>query len=389
MTDTFLPYGRQCIDDDDVAAVVAVLRSDWLTTGPTVDAFEADFAAAVGASHAVACSNGTTALHLALAGLGIGPGDVCIVPAVTFMATANAARYCGAEVEFADVDGDTGLMTAETLAEALERARQRGRVAAVLPVHLAGQCEDVGRLAELAEAAGAALVEDACHALGTTYRGRPVGGCRHSSASCFSFHPVKTIAAGEGGMVTTNDAELAARLRRLRSHGIEREATRLERGQDEPWWHEMQALGWNYRLSDIQAALGRSQLSKLGQFAARRRALAEIYDSELATMGPGIRPLQRTPDCDPCLHLYPARVDFVDGPDRSVLMARLAARGIGTQVHYIPVPDQPYYRQRYGEQERPGARHYYQRTLSLPLYAGMEADDARRVCAVLAEEIAG
>jgi UDP-4-amino-4,6-dideoxy-N-acetyl-beta-L-altrosamine transaminase len=378
MSSSFLPYGRQAIDEADIQAVVEVLRGDWLTTGPAVDAFDRAFAEAVGADHAVSCSNGTTALHLALAALGVGEGDVCIVPAITFMATANAARYCGAEVVFADVDAETGLMTPDTLREALERAGDRVR--AVLPVHLAGQCEDVDAMERQATLAGAVLVEDACHAVGSVHRGAPVGACRRSAASAFSFHPVKTIAAGEGGAVTTNDAALADRLRRLRSHGIERDPARLRRQADEPWWHEMQELGWNYRLSDIQAALALSQLGRLDRFAARRRALAAIYDRVFAELAPLVQPLARTPDCEPCLHLYPVRIDFgAAGVGRTEMMNRLRERGIGTQVHYIPVPDQPYYVERYGQQHLPGARAYYARTLSLPLFVGMDDEDPPRV----------
>ncbi len=390
MTHRFLPYGRQALDEQDIAAVAEVMRGDWLTTGPTVDAFEIAFAAACGAEHAIACSNGTTALHLALAGLDTGPGDVCIVPAITFMATANAARYCGADVVFADVDPDTGLMTPDTLAVALETARLRGPVKAVLPVHLAGQCEDVAAMASLAHAAGAVLVEDACHAVGSRHEGDMVGSCRHSVFASFSFHPVKTIAAGEGGAVTTNDAALADRLRRLRSHGIERDPARMQRQAGEPWYHELTELGWNYRLSDIQAALALSQLKRLDQFAARRRELAALYDGVFETLAPKIQPLARTPGCDPCLHLYPVRIDFeAQGVSRTEVMAGLQARGIGSQVHYIPVSDQPYYLGLYGRQDLPGAQRYYARTLSLPLFVGMEDGDPLRVADALVEVLGG
>jgi len=389
MSHTFLPYGRQAIDQSDIDAVTEVLRGDWLTTGPAVDAFERDFAAATGADHAIACSNGTTALHLALAALDVGPGDTCIVPAITFMATANAAIYCGAGVVFADVDPDTGLMTPDTLAAALESAGD-ARVAAVLPVHLAGQCEDVAAMARLTRNAGAVLVEDACHAVGSMAHGWPVGACTQSRAATFSFHPVKTIAAGEGGAITTNDAALADRLRRLRSHGIERDPSRHHRQAGEPWWHEMQALGWNFRLSDIQAALAGSQLKRLPEFVARRRRLAALYDAALAAAGLPVQPLARTPDCEPCLHLYPVRIDFsAAGLSRAAVMEALRASGIGTQVHYIPVPDQPFYADRYDVQEIPGARHYYARTLSLPLFVGMQDEDPARVVAALGEVLAG
>jgi len=388
MDHRFLPYGRQSIDETDIEAVVDVLRGDWLTTGPTVDALEAAFAVQVGATHAIACANGTAALHLALAAEGVGPGDVCIVPAVTFLATANAVLYCGAEVVFADVDEATGLMTPGTLADAIRCAG--GAVRAVLPVHLAGQCEALDEMADMARAAGAVLVEDACHAVGSRWRDGPVGNCAHSRAAVFSFHPVKTIAAGEGGMVTTNDAELARRMRTLRSHGVEREVARHQKQAGEPWWYEMQMLGWNYRLSDIQAALALSQLKRLDSFAARRTELAAAYDAALTGSNLPVKPLARTEACDPCLHLYPVRIDFdAAGRSRSDVMAALADRGVGSQVHYIPVCDQPFYRDRYGEQSMPGASAYYARTLSLPLFVGMTDEDPVRVIEALNSVLGG
>jgi len=382
MSKSFLPYGRQSIDQADIDAVTDVLRGDWLTTGPAVGEFEKDFATATGAPHARACSNGTTALHLALAALGLGEGDVAIVPAITFMATANAALYCGAEVVFADVDAQTGLMTAATLQDAIDRAG--GRVQAVLPVHLAGQTCDMPAIEPVARAAGAVIVEDSCHAIGTTTPWGEVGNCAHADAATFSFHPVKTIAAGEGGLVTTASAETARQIEILRSHGIERDPARHERQEDEPWWHEMQALGWNFRLSDIQAALARSQLRRLASFKARRQALAAAYDAALQGLAPLVQPIARIPGNEACLHLYAARIDFeASGLTRAQVMSGLREHGVGTQVHYIPVPDQPYYKARYGPSDLPGARHYYERTLSLPLYQGMSDDDPARVVAAL------
>lgn len=382
MSQKFLPYGRQSIDQADIEAVVEVLQGDWLTTGPAVSGFEEDFAAHCGARHAVACSNATAGLHLALAGLDVGPGDVCVVPSITFLASANAALYCGADVVFADVDPATGLMTPETLAAALARA---DKVKAVLPVHLAGQCEDLEALSQLCCDHGASMVEDACHAVGTRWRDQAVGGCAHSMASVFSFHPVKTLASGEGGMVTTHDDRLAERMRSLRSHGMERSPDRLHSPDEGPWWYEMQALGWNYRLTDMQAALARSQLSRLPSFKARRQALSARYDA-LLEGDPVIRPNARTPECDPCLHLYSVQIDFAArGQSRGDVMDALHARGIGTQVHYIPVPSQPYYRDRYGDQVLPGAAAYYAQTLTLPLFPGMEDGDPERVISALRE----
>jgi UDP-4-amino-4,6-dideoxy-N-acetyl-beta-L-altrosamine transaminase len=385
----FLPYGRQTIEDDDVAAVVEALKADYLTTGPRVEAFEAAFAESVGARHAAACSSGTAALHLAMLSLDLQPKDSVIAPAITFAATANCARYQGAEVVFADVDPDTGLMTPETFEAALGRLDGR-RLAAVLPVHLAGATVDLPGIKTLA--GGAPLVEDACHALGTTmsFGNMPeqVGDGRHGAMACFSFHPVKTITTAEGGMVTTNDERLAERLRLFRSHGIVRDPAQFRDppASPQPWLYEMQALGYNYRLPDLLCALGISQLAKLPRFATRRRALTIRYWSLLARLSPVVRAVAPPPGCDPALHLFIVLIDFAAaGLTRAEVMAGLAARGIGSQVHYIPVHRQPYYRDRYGDLDLPGADAYYARCLSLPLYPGMADSDPDRVVEALAE----
>jgi UDP-4-amino-4,6-dideoxy-N-acetyl-beta-L-altrosamine transaminase len=391
----FLPYGRQIIEDDDIAAVTEALRADFLTTGPRVEAFEAAFAAKVGAAHAVACSNGTAALHLAMLGLEVGPGDVVIVPSITFAATANCARYQGAEVVFADVDPDSGLMTPKTLADAIGRLDGR-RLRAVLPVHLSGHAAELPALKVLAEAQGAVLVEDACHAAGTrmAFDNRPeqVGDGRHSAMACFSFHPVKTMTTGEGGMVTTNDAAMAARMAALRSHGITRnpaafvaqELSLDSSGEANPWSYEMQALGYNYRLPDLLCALGLSQLAKLDRFTARRRALAARYQALLAPLAPLVRLQLGATYEDPALHLLVVLIDFEAlGRSRKIVMEALRARGIGSQVHYIPVHRQPYYAARYGALDLPGADAWYARCLSLPLFAGMEDGDVDRVAEAL------
>jgi UDP-4-amino-4,6-dideoxy-N-acetyl-beta-L-altrosamine transaminase len=378
-----LPYGRQSIDDDDIAAVTQALRADFLTTGPTVEAFETAFAQTVGAQHAVACSNGTAALHLAMLALDVQPGEVVIAPSVTFLATANCARFVGAEVVFADVDPASGLMTPATLEQALTRLDGR-RLRAVLPVHLRGDTAELPLLAALARSADAVLVEDAPHALGSSLKFgntvERVGDCAHSAMATFSFHPVKTIATGEGGMVTTNDARLAERLRRLRSHGM----IRPEGG--DPWWYEMPEIGFNYRLPDILCALGLSQLAKLDRFAARRRALAARYEEALKPLAPLVVQAARPDWSDPVLHLMVALIDFpAAGLTRREVVEALRARGVGTQVHYIPVHTQPYYRERYGELELPGAQAWYERCLSLPLYPGMADEDVDHVVAALAE----
>jgi UDP-4-amino-4,6-dideoxy-N-acetyl-beta-L-altrosamine transaminase len=380
-----LPYGRQTIEDDDIAAVTAALKADFLTTGPTVDAFEAAFAETVGARHAVACANGTAALHLAMLALDVQPGEVVIAPSITFLATANCACYVGAEVVFADVDPDSGLMTPDTLAEALTRVGGR-KLRAVLPVHLRGDAAHLPDLARLAGDAGAVLVEDAPHALGTTMRfgnvAERVGDVRHSAMATFSFHPVKTIATGEGGMVTTNDAELAQRLRVMRSHGMVRPPGA------EPWWYEMPEPGFNYRLPDILCALGLSQLAKLDRFAARRRALAAAYETALAPLAPVVRPATSPAWSEPVLHLMCVLIDFeAVGRSRGQVVEHLREAGVGSQVHYIPVHRQPYYRQRYGELDLPGAEGWYARCLSLPLYPGMADGDVAMVVAALRDAL--
>ncbi|HEY7608077.1 MAG TPA: UDP-4-amino-4,6-dideoxy-N-acetyl-beta-L-altrosamine transaminase [Alphaproteobacteria bacterium] len=390
-----IPYGRQLIEEDDIRAVVEVLRGDWLTTGPAVAAFEAAFAEAVGGAHAVSCANGTAALHLAALALGLGPGDRVIVPSLTFLATASAPRFTGAEIVFADVDADSGLLTPATLEAAIARVprAERETLKAVFPVHLGGQLCDMPALRALCAEHGLAVVEDACHALGAEYGdGVRVGGA--ANLATFSFHPVKTITSGEGGMVTTGDARLAARLRRLRSHGMIRDAAAFSEraaafdagGAANPWYYEMPEPGLNYRLTDIQAALGHSQLRKLARFVARRDALMARYAERLAPLAPVVRLAGRAKAGRPAWHLCSVRIDFTAlGTDRASLMRRLRERGIGTQVHYIPVHRQPYYSQRYGALRLPGAEDYYRRALSLPLYAAMAPADVDTVVDALAE----
>jgi len=404
MATGFLPYGRQFIDEDDIAAVAQVLRSDFLTGGPQVAAFESAFAERVGAKHAVACSNGTAALHLASIALGLGSGDWAIVPTMTFVATANAIRFVGAEVQFADVDPDNGLLTEATLAEALDQAKKSARtVKALSVVHLGGRTVAMRAVSAMARKYELAVIEDACHALGSTFdhdgvAPARVGDCRHTALATFSFHPVKTIATGEGGMITTNDSKLDARMRLERNHGMTREPGAFQNstaaldasGSVNSWYYEVQEIGLNYRLPDILCALGRSQLAKLDRFIARRRALAGQYDAALASLAPIVRPIKNDPARNPALHLYSVLIDFVAaGMSRERVMSELRARDIGTQVHYIPVHRQPYYRERYGEIVLPGADSYYSRTLSLPLFPSMSDSDVSRVVEALGDVLRG
>lgn len=394
---SFIPYGRQSITDEDIAAVVAILRSDYLTQGPAVEAFEQSLAEYLGARHAVAVSNGTAALHLAGLVLGLKPGDAVIVPALTFAATANAVLYCGATPIFADVDPKTLTICPSSVERALGLASARGlRVAAVYPVHFAGLPADLAALGELARVHEFAIVEDACHALGAEYRLRPedefrrIGSGRASIMQCWSFHPVKHVATGEGGAITTDDSSLAAKLLRLRTHGITKDAALFRRkpaGSD-PWYHEMQDLGFNYRFCDIQAALGTSQMLKLPASIIRRRAIAGSYRRGLE----GIPCLQLPPgDTERgrhAYHLFATQLDFKAlKTTRAAVMTALAREKIGTQVHYIPVYQHPFYQQNQSIWLKDDCREteaYYERALSIPMYPGMSDSDVERVCAAVA-----
>jgi UDP-4-amino-4,6-dideoxy-N-acetyl-beta-L-altrosamine transaminase len=391
----FLPYGRQVIEDDDIAAVAEALRGDFLTTGPYVGRFETQLAKTVAVNHAVVCANGTAALHMAARALRLGPGSKIIVPAITFLATASAPHLAGADVVFADVDPLSGLMRPQDLVDALARA---GHVDAVFNVHLNGQCGDIEEIAAIARAHGAHIVDDACHALGTGYVSddghvTSIGANRFTDLSVFSFHPVKAIAMGEGGAVTTNDPEMARRLILARNHGMTRDPEAFTNVEDafdsdgvpNPWYYELVEPEFNWRANDIQCALGLSQLGKLGRFVARRRALAASYDSKLAALSPVVRPVARTRRCLPAWHLYAVLIDFEAlGASRARVMRRLQQHGVGSQVHYYPVHRQPYYAQHHDAGPLAGADAYYARALSLPLFASMTESDVTFVVETLA-----
>lgn len=394
----FLPYGRQLIDEDDLEAVRQALLAPLLTTGPMVGAFESALAERLSAREAVVCANGTAALHLAMRAIGMQPGQAAIVPSITFVATANAVRYCGGDVVFADVDPDTGLLTPDTLSEALRRAPPDVR--AVLPVHLNGQSCDMAGMGAIAHRRGLRIVEDACHALGATQAAGPnavpVGASRYGDLTCFSFHPVKTIAMGEGGAITTNDPDLAAAMRRDRSHGLERDPAALtlpdafdDDGTASPWFYEMDEPGFNYRAPDILCALGLSQLKKLDRFVAQRRKLVAAYRDALRPLGGVVTPVSDAGHGEAAWHLMVVKIDFAKASlRRGPLMRHLAGQGIGTQVHYIPVHRQPYYARRNPGLSLPGADAYYAGCLSLPLSADMTEDDVHRVVGALAAALA-
>jgi UDP-4-amino-4,6-dideoxy-N-acetyl-beta-L-altrosamine transaminase len=393
----FLPYGRQTIEPEDVAAVAEAVTADYLTTGPMVDRFEAAFESVTDAPFAAVCNSGTAALHLAMMALGLGPGDVVLVPTLTFLATANAARYVGAEIVFTDVDARTGLPAVENLEAAIARAGSQ-RVRALTVVQLNGQSADMEAIANFAKARDLQLVEDACHALGAEQylagnASAKVGACARSDMACFSLHPVKGMTTGEGGVVTTKDPVLAERLKRLRNHGMSRNpATMVNRdlafdddGKPNPWYYEMTEFGYNYRLPDLLCALGVSQLGRVERFVARRQEIAAIYDRLLKPLAPRITPVPRVPWSSNAFHLYAVHIDFAAlGRTRAQVMARLVEEGIGTQVHYLPVHRQPYYTERYGVIPLPGADAYYRHCLSLPIFPTLQDDEVERVAAALA-----
>ena len=389
----FLPYGRQTIDDADIDAVVDVLRGDYLTTGPTAAAFETAFAEQVEAPHAIVVSSGTAALHLAALALNLGPDDCVIVPTITFLATANAIRLTGADVVFADVDPETALLSPACFEAAIDQARTKS-VSAVFPVHMNGQPCDMDALGAIAARHGIEIVEDACHALGGTIGDQPVGNGLKSRMTMFSLHPVKAIAMGEGGVLTTADDSFDKRLRDLRNHGIVRDPDRFTNtsaaldasGEPHSWYYEMQEPGLNYRASDIHCALGLSQLYKLEKFHARRTRLADLYDDALRTLAPVLKPASRVAWGRSGWHLYPVLINYeAAGLTRDNTMAALRSRGIGSQVHYFPVHRQPYYERRYGKTVLPGAEAYFARCLSLPLFPSMTDDDIQRVAQGLSE----
>ena len=389
-TPTLLPYGRQSISDADIAAVSEVLRSDWLTQGPKVEEFERRFAEKAGARLGVAVNSGTAALHAAMYALGIGPGDEVIVPPMTFTATANCVVFQGGTPVFADIDPRTGLIDPREVEKKITK-----KTRAIIAVDYSGHPCDYDALSAVARRHGVELVADGCHAPGATYGGKPVGSLARMTA--FSFHPVKHIATGEGGMVTTDDAALAARMRTFRTHGITREASQFRGlgGSDEslkpgPWYYEMIELGFNYRISDINCALGLSQLGRLDEFVVRRRAVAAAYEIGLRGLA-HLKTPTTAPGCEPSWHLYPVRIDFAAiRKSRAQVMAELKAFGVGTQVHYIPVCLQPFYRERFGYRvgQFPGAEAFYREELSIPMYSSLSDEDVTRVIAALRKVIA-
>ncbi len=384
-----IPYGRQDISQADIDAVVEVLRSDWLTQGPAVPRFEEKLAAAVGAPHAVAMSNATAALHVAAMALGLGPGKRLWTVPNTFVASANCGLYCGATVDFVDIDARTRNMDTVALAAKLEAAEATGTLPhIVVPVDFAGTSVDLVEIRRLADRYGFKIIEDASHAVGGSYRGKPVGNGELADVTVFSFHPVKIVTTGEGGAATTRSAELAERMRILRSHGITRDPTRMHGEPEGPWVYEQVMLGYNYRMTDMQAALGASQLDRLGAFVARRQEVAARYHALLTDL-PVIR--QYVPDdVVSALHLYMIELDESVNRPRADVFADLRAADIGVNVHYIPVHLQPWYRDLgFQPGDFPVAERYYARAITLPMYPGLTEDMQDTVVAALRKALRG
>jgi UDP-4-amino-4,6-dideoxy-N-acetyl-beta-L-altrosamine transaminase len=380
-----IPYGRQEISDDDIAAVTAVLKSDWLTQGPAVPEFEQAIAQYCGVVHAVAVNSATSALHIACLALEVGPGDLVWTSPNTFVASANCALYCGADVDFVDIDPNTLCLSTEALAKKLAYHRATGKQLpkVLIPVHFGGQSCDMAVIHQLSIDYGFRIIEDASHAIGARYQGAPVGSCRFSDICIFSFHPVKIITSGEGGMALTNDATLAKRMTLLRSHGITRDEQDMEYTSPGPWYYEQLALGMNYRMTDIHAALGLSQLSKLDEFIIRRNVLARTYDNAFAHLGIG---LQSVPGwTSSARHLYVIRANE---SQRNTLFANLRAQGIGVNMHYSPVYLQPYYRRLgFGPGYCVEAERYAQEAISLPMFASLTDEQQSCVIAAVTEFI--
>lgn len=375
---TWLPYGRQSISDADVDAVAKVLRSDWLTQGPAIAEFEDAISNYCGVSHAVAVCNGTAALHVAYFGAGVVAGDEVVMPAITFAATGNAALYLGAKPVFADVDPDTGNLSAESAAKAIT-----DKTKALVAVDFTGHPCDLSALRALADKAEIAFIVDGAHSLGSTYNGKPAA--QVADLTTFSFHPVKTITTGEGGMVVTNKKHVADKMRVFRTHGIEKDAANFLSANQGPWYHEMQVLGFNYRITDFQAALGISQLKQIDKFLARRRQIASTYKQEIPKLK-NFRCLTENPNAESAYHLFQVLINkepFAD--NRKFAVEALHGENIGVQIHYIPTYDHPYYRQnvRKTKPDCPNTDLFYSRVISLPMFPGMTDADVQDVLTAL------
>lgn len=388
MTDT-IPYGRQDIDAEDIAAVEAVLRSDWLTQGPVIERFERCVADYVGVKFACAVNSATSALHLACRAVRLGPGDVLWTVPNTFVASANAALYCGAKVNFVDIDPRTCNLSVPALAEKLATAEHEKRLPkALVAVHFAGLSCDMAQIAELARRYRFRVIEDAAHAIGGDYQGKKIGNCAYSDIAVFSFHPVKIITSAEGGMLVTNDPALHEAASLLRSHGVTRDPALMDRAAEGDWYYQQVDLGFNYRLTDVHAALGMSQMRRIDEFVARRRVLADRYDRLLASLPVATAP--RDTKANSARHLYVIQLDPQrTNKSRKQVFDAMRRAQILVNVHYIPVHLQPYYRRfGFGPGDYPAAETYYENAITLPLYASMTDEQQDRVVAALKDALA-
>lgn len=378
-----IPYGKQEITQDDIDSVIEVLKSDFITQGPAVPRFEKAISEYCGVNHVVVVNSATSALHIACMALGLGSGDWLWTSPNTFVASANCGLYCGAQVDFVDIDSRTYNMSVEALQQKLEKAEREGQLPKiVVPVHFAGQSCDMKAIHALAVKYGFKIIEDASHAIGGRYLDVPIGNCQFSDITVFSFHPVKIITTGEGGAATTNDKSLADKMERLRSHGVTRDPEYMVSGSDEPWYYEQIELGLNYRMTDIQAALGVSQMRRLDNYVASRHRLCKQYEKLLQNI-PVITPWQ-SPDSYSALHLYPIQIDSTVSQSRQKVFEGLREAGIGVNVHYIPVHTQPYYRNMgFKETDFPNAMEYYSNEISLPMFSVLTDEQQLEVVSAL------
>jgi UDP-4-keto-6-deoxy-N-acetylglucosamine 4-aminotransferase len=383
-----IPYGRQTISETDITAVIDILKSDYITQGPTVPAFEQRVSDYCGARYGVATNSATSALHIACLALGVTQEDIVWTTPITFVASANCARYCGAQIDFVDIDPHTYNLCSERLAEKLSHAQKLGKLPkVVIPVHFAGQSCDMAAIYALSQQYGFKIIEDASHAIGGRYQDKLIGNCAYSDITVFSFHPVKIITTAEGGLATTNRAELARQMQLLRSHGITRDINQMNQEPDGAWYYQQIDLGFNYRMNDLQAALGLSQMQRLDEFVNKRQNIAKRYDQRLSKL-PIITPRQQ-PDRHSAWHLYVIRLRLKDiGHSRQQVFDTMRAASIGVNVHYIPVYTQPYYQaQGFKPGYCPAAEHYYAEAISLPMYPGLTENQQDEVIESLREAI--
>ncbi|MEH1867855.1 MAG: UDP-4-amino-4,6-dideoxy-N-acetyl-beta-L-altrosamine transaminase [Nostoc sp.] len=384
----YIPYGRQDINQEDIDAVIEVLRSDWITQGPAIERFEQAVANYCGAKYAVAVSNATAALHIACLAASLGQGDILWTSPNTFVASANCGLYCGAKVDFVDINPNTYNLSVDELESKLAEAEKQGCLPKILiPVHFAGQSCEMEQIAALSQRYGFKIIEDASHAIGGSYQGQPIGSCQFSDMAVFSFHPVKIITTGEGGMMLTNQEELYQRLIRLRSHGITRNPDLMQGECHGSWYYQQLELGFNYRMTDIQAALGSSQLQRLDKFVERRRLIAQRYNQLLQDLSLML-PWQH-PDSESSWHLYVIRLklDKINKTHRQIF-EELRSTGVGVNLHYIPVHTQPYY-QKLGFQlgDFPQVEQYYEEAITIPLYYGLNEESQDKVVISLRESL--